>query len=126
MQTAISDGRIEPNGLDRDEAESPLPTTLDIELDPPIEKNGTTYTTLHFEEPTGKQVERAETELTAGGTQPSLHHLRRYQFALLSLCAGVPRSVIEEMRISQIEEAALFLASFSNAGPRTGATRSPT
>jgi hypothetical protein len=96
-----------------------LPRTLDIELDPPVEDNGKTYSTLHLEEPTGLMVERAEAEL-AGAM--SVHALRKYQISLVSHGAGVPRSVVNKMRISQIREAADFLSRFIGGGPPTGET----
>lgn len=95
-----------------------LPRTLDIELDPPIDFNGKTYTTLHLEEPTAQMVERAEAELL----QMNVHTLRKHQIALVSQGSQTPRAVIERMRISQVREAADFLSSFIGGGPQTGET----
>jgi hypothetical protein len=93
------------------------PRVLDIEIDPPVEWNGKTYNVLHLKEPTGRQVERAEGELTANSNFQSL---RKYQFALLSLVSGVPRQVIEQMRITQINEGTDFLRPFISGGQETG------
>ena len=103
--------RIDPGHVE-------VPRTLDLELDPPIEYQGKTYTALHFEEPTTKQQRMSEQELAAGVNMLSL---RNQQIALVSQCAGVPRQVIDMMRISQMVEAYNFLAPFSGAGPQTGA-----
>jgi hypothetical protein len=116
MQTAPDDAPRTGNGL---RADDDTPRSLDIELDPPIEFNGKTYSTLHLEEPTGRMIERAESELA---TTANIHTLRKYQFAIVSLASGVPRGAIEQMRISQIEDAALFLARFTGGGRATGET----
>ena len=94
-----------------------VPRALDLELDPPIDYQGKTYTTLHFEEPTTKQQRMSEQELAGGVNMLSL---RNQQIALVSQCAGVPRNVVEMMRISQMVEAYNFLAPFSGGGPQTG------
>jgi hypothetical protein len=93
--------------------------TLDIEIDPPVDANGRTWTMLHLEEPTARMIERAEAEL-AGAV--NMHTMRKYQIALVSQCSGAPRAVVEQMRISQVREAADFLSSFIAAGPPTGET----
>jgi Phage tail assembly chaperone proteins, E, or 41 or 14 len=98
-------------------SEDAFPRTKDIEIDPPLDVNGKTYSTLHLEEPTARMVERAEGELS--GTM-TVHTLRKYQISLVSNGAGVPRAVIEQMRISQVREAADFLSSFIGAGLPTG------
>jgi hypothetical protein len=98
-------------------SESDLPRTLELDIDPPIEWNGKTYATMHLEEPTGHQIERAEAELAVA---VNVHTLRKYQFAIISQASGMPRQAVEKMRISQIKEAADFLTSFISAGPETG------
>lgn len=95
------------------------PRTLELDLDPPIEANGRSYASLHLEEPTARMVERAEAELAAGVT---VHALRKYQIALVSQASGLPRAVVEQMRISQVREAADFLSAFIGGGPATGET----
>lgn len=99
------------------------PRTLDIVLDPPVVFNNRTITELHLEEPTGDQVERAEAELAQN---VSIHSMRKYQIALVSLCSGEPRQAVGKMRISQIKEAADFLSGFISGGQATGETSSPT
>jgi hypothetical protein len=103
-------------GVDRNDEP---PRTLTIYIDPPVEDNGKSYTELRLEEPTARMIERAEAEL-AGNM--SVHSLRKYQIALVSQGAQVPRSVVDKMRISQVREAADFLATFIGGGPETGAT----
>jgi hypothetical protein len=98
-----------------EERDASLPPTLDLELDPPIEWQGKTYSTLHLEEPTTRQQRQSEQELQPPVTMLSL---RNHQIALVSQVAGVPRNVIEMMRISQMLEAYNFLAPFSASGPR--------
>jgi hypothetical protein len=105
-----ANGAMEPSVVD-------LPRVLDIEIDPPIEWNGNTYSVLHLEEPTGKMVVKAEQELANGA---NFSALRNYQFALVSNCSNTPRAVVEQMRISQIQEAASFLSSFMPGGLGTG------
>jgi Phage tail assembly chaperone proteins, E, or 41 or 14 len=107
------------NGHDTRSLDDDRPLTMDLEIDPPVEWNNKTYTSLHLEEPTGEMVERAEQEL-AGNV--SVHALRKYQIALVSHGAGVPRQVIQRMRISQIKKAADFLSVFMGGGPATGET----
>jgi hypothetical protein len=105
------------NGHAGNEPDPDSPRFLDIDLYPAIEANGKTYAILHLEEPTGRMVQRAEQELGNGGNMGSL---RAFQIALVSNAAGVPRSVVEQMRISQIRKAADFLASFISGGPEIG------
>lgn len=93
--------------------------TFDLDIDPPVEVNGRTYASLHLEEPTARMVERAEAELAAAVT---VHTMRKYQIALVSQASGLPRAAIEQMRISQVREAADFLSSFIGGGPPTGET----
>lgn len=116
MQGALETTNGHAAGELRDDA---FPRVLDIDIEPPLEVNGKTYSSLHLEEPTARMVERAEAEL-AGNM--SVHSLRKYQIALVSQGAAVPRAVIEQMRISQVREAADFLSSFIGAGPPTGET----
>lgn len=107
------------NGGAEPSSDPALPRTLDLEIDPPVDWNGNTYSSMHLEEPTARMVERAEAELASGVT---VHTLRKYQVALVSHGSGWPRGVIEQMRISQVQEAATFLSGFLQSGPETGAT----
>src|ERR1700739_4519536 len=86
-----------------------LPRSLDIEIDPPVQWDSKTFDHLHLEEPTARMVLRAEGELSGTVNMPQM---RAYQIALVSHAAGVPRQVIEQMRISQMLEAFGFLAHF--------------
>jgi hypothetical protein len=119
MQSLAAAGNGAAEHDDDTGAADDFPRTLDIEIDPPLDVNGKTYTRLHLEEPTARMVERAEAEL---GGNMTVHTLRKYQIALVSQGSGVPRAVIEQMRISQVREAADFLSSFIGAGPPTGAS----
>jgi hypothetical protein len=83
---------------------------LDLVLDPPIKVGGKTYDGLHLREPTARMVARAEKEL--GGGVVTLYTLRRYQIALLSRAAGVPRAVILAMPVRQLIDAMSFLTAF--------------
>jgi hypothetical protein len=94
-----------------------LPRSLTIEIDPPIEWNGRTFSEMRLEEPKGKQVRRAEQELATGANFATL---RAYQFALVSQCSGIPVQVIDEMWIGDIQKAADFLARFMPGGLGTG------
>ena len=105
------------NGQAATGSDDDAPRTLDIVIDPPVEWNSKTYESLHLEEPTAHMVERAEVEL-AGNV--NVHALRKYQIALVSQCSGVPRQVVERMRISQVRECADFLSSFISGGPAIG------
>jgi hypothetical protein len=101
------------------EPETAAPTTKDIEIDPPINFLKRDFTRLHLVEPNGLQCQKAEQEL---GATPTPYTLRRYQITLVAGVAKVPREVVEQMRISQIEEAADFLRDLQERGRSTGAT----
>jgi hypothetical protein len=111
LNTAVTNGQRR--------SDDDAPRTLDMVIDPPIEWNNNTYESLHLEEPTHHQVERAESEL-AGSV--NVHTLRKYQASLVSQCSGLPRQVVDRMRIGQVREAADFLSAFISGGPRTGET----
>jgi Phage tail assembly chaperone proteins, E, or 41 or 14 len=114
----MSDLALNGNGMDQNAVEMTTePRTLDIEIEPPIELNGKTYSTLHLAEPTAKMVELAEQELSAS---MSVHALRKYQIALVAQGSQTPLPVIQRMRISQVREAADFLSAFIGGGPQTG------
>ena len=116
----MSDLRLNgSSGVARQDAgDDDVPRVLVIDIDPPIEfSNGKTYDTLRLEEPTGQAVQKAEQELKDGANWASL---RAYQFALISNATGVPRGVIERMRISQIIQAADFLQTFLPGGRLIG------
>jgi Phage tail assembly chaperone proteins, E, or 41 or 14 len=117
MNSALETTNGHPAGVPAADA---FPRVLDLEIDPPVEA-GQIYSTMHLREPTFQEVRTAETEMvrdafgraTDGST-------RAYQLALISKVSGVPRQAIDQMRISQVDQAFLFLISFRPPGPATG------
>jgi hypothetical protein len=105
------------NEFDADE-EEPLPRTLDMDIDITFQKKR--FTSLHLEEPTAKQLERAELELN--NANPTAYMMRRYQIALVAAVAQVPREVVLELRSSQLNEAFDFLAVLLAPSPKDGET----
>jgi hypothetical protein len=99
--------------------EEEAPRTMEIDIDPPITFAKKEFTRLYLKEPTMAQQANAEKEL---GNQPNPYTVRRFQIALVAGVAKVPREVVEQMRVSQIEAATVFLGALSSAGPRTGET----
>jgi hypothetical protein len=93
------------------------PTSLTLVLDPPVEVDKKTFSSLHLVEPTGRQVQLAENEV---GTQASFGAIRKYQFSLIARVGRVPVEVIHAMPISQINEAWGFLGPLVKGGPLTG------
>jgi hypothetical protein len=118
MQTATEEARA-GNGVDHAADDDNVPRELDIEIDPPVEDNGKTYSTLHLQEPTTGQTLRAEQELAAG---TNIHTMRLYQISIVSQVSGVPRSAILKMPTSLVDEAGAFLASLPARGRATGET----
>lgn len=98
--------------------EQALPRTLDMDIDVTFQRKR--FTSLHLEEPTGKQLERAEIELNT--TAPTAYMMRRYQISLVAAVAGVPREVVLELKQSQIEEAFGFLSDLRPDSQKDGAT----
>ena len=105
-----------PDDLDAPEAP---PRTMELELNPPIEFAKKTFSVLHLREPKGKHVRRAEQELGTPPVTPLA--LRKYQMQLIAQTAGVPFEVIDEMNVSDIEDAFRFLSGLLDRGPATGA-----
>ena len=99
-----------------------IPRTLDLTLDPPIEWDSKFYDTLHLVEPTGRMLLLAEGELT-GDLNPQ--KLRKFQIALISHGANVPRQVVERMGASQIREAYNFLVRLSGGYQQIGESLPP-
>jgi hypothetical protein len=97
--------------------EEPLPRTLDMDIDITFQKKR--FTSLHLEEPTAKQLERAEIELNT--QNPTPYSMRRYQIALVAAVAQVPREVVLELRHSQLTEAFDFLAGLLAPSQQDGA-----
>jgi hypothetical protein len=98
--------------------DEPLPRTLDMDIDITFQKKR--FTSLHLEEPTAKQLERAELELNS--PNPTAYMMRRYQIALVAAVAHVPREVVLELRHSQLNEAFDFLSDLLAPIPKDGAT----
>jgi len=100
----------------------PLPRTLDMDIDVTFQKKR--FTSLHLEEPTAKQVERAELELGANtrSIDISPYQARRYQIALVAAVAQVPREVVLELKHSELMRAANFLRDLLEPSPKDGGT----
>jgi hypothetical protein len=98
--------------------EEELPRTLDLDIDVTFQKRR--FTSLHLEEPTAKQLERAEIELNT--REPNAYTMRRYQIALVASVAGVPREVVLELKFSQLNQAFDFLADLLDRSRQDGAT----
>lgn len=98
------------------------PSTLDLDIDVTFQKKR--FTSLHLEEPTAKQVEKAELELGTN-TRPmdiSAYQMRRYQIALVAAVAQVPREVVLELKHSELMRAANFLRDLLQDSPPDGAS----
>lgn len=117
MSANLNGNGLHP-GMDDPPTDDDLPKFLVIEIDPPVEWNGRTFSEMRLEEPTGQMIVKSEQELANGANFASL---RNYQFALVSNCSGIPRQAIEKMRISQIQKAADFLSAFMPGGRPIGA-----
>jgi hypothetical protein len=96
--------------------------TLDITLDPPVEWDSKFYDVLHLREPTGRMLLLAEGELT-GDLNPQ--KLRKFQIALISHGADVPRQVIERLPASVLREAYNFLVKLSGGYQQIGESLLP-
>jgi len=104
--------------FDAEQEDAPLDRTLDMEIDVTFQKKR--FTNLHLEEPTAKQLERAELELNS--INPTPYMVRRYQIAMVAAVAKVPREVVLELRNSQLEEAFAFLSDLLKPSPKDGVT----
>ena len=101
------------------EAEPP-PRTLDLDID--VMWHAQHITRLHLQEPTMKQMEAAEREL---GNSPTPSQFRRFQIALVAAVARVDKQVVEQMPVSQAQEAFNFLSRLLARGQQTGENSSP-
>jgi hypothetical protein len=99
-----------------------IPRTLDLAIDPPIEWDSKFYDTLHLREPTGRMLLLAEGELT-GDLNPQ--KLRKFQIALISHGADVPRQVVERLPASLLREAYNFLVRLSGGYQQIGESLLP-
>lgn len=101
-----------------DAGEEALPHTLDMDIDITFQKKR--FTSLHLEEPTAKQLERAELELNT--PNPTAYTMRRYQIALVAAVGQVPREVVLELRHSELTRAFDFLSDLLAPSPKDGET----
>ena len=113
--TTYGNGVTSGNGLMPSEED--LPLTRDMEVD--LKFHNQTVTTLHLQEPTAAQAERADRELASG---VNAHTLRKHQIALVAAVTKHPTEVIGQLRISQLEDAYNFLSQLSARGRRTTET----
>jgi hypothetical protein len=98
--------------------DEPIERTLDLDIDVTFQKKR--FTSLHLEEPTAKQLERAELELNS--PTPTAYMMRRYQIALVAAVAKVPREVVLELRHSELTRAFDFLSGLLEPIQPDGAT----
>ena len=96
------------------EQEPPLPRTLDIDIDITFQKKR--FTSLHLEEPTAKQLERAEIELNTAS--PTAYTMRRYQIALVASVAQVPREVVRRATPQPTDGGVRFFSRTARAFPQ--------
>jgi Phage tail assembly chaperone proteins, E, or 41 or 14 len=75
-----------------------------------------TYTELKLREPRGGELEKATREDTNVGVS----------LTLISLISGIPRRAVEDIAQRDLREASDYLGGFTDDGPPTGPTPSPT
>lgn len=97
----------------------PLPATLDLEIDPPVEFQKKIFTVLHLREPRSGETQQALAEI-AGGSNPYTQH--RMATRLVASVAKVPVEVVLKMPESQVRKAMDFFERIGNSGPETGET----
>lgn len=102
--------------------EAPL-TELDIEIDVTFQKKR--FTSLHLEEPTIANIERAERQLNVPPPQISAYHIRQYQIELVAAVAKVPREVVLALKEHELDRAMGFLTDIRERNQRTASTSSP-
>jgi hypothetical protein len=101
------------------EEEEP-PTELDLEID--VMFHAQHITSIHLQEPTGKQYETAMRELING---TNAYTMERFKVTLIAQAARVDRSIVEGMRKRQIDKAFDFLARLLADGRPTGESLLP-
>lgn len=93
--------------------------TLDMDID--VEFQRKRFTSLHLQEPTAKQLEKAEIELNVA--VPTAYTMRRYQIALIAAVAKVPREVVLELTFTELNRAFDFLGTLlRDRSPKDGET----
>ncbi len=80
-----------------------------IELDGRIERHGRIVTALELREPASGEVEEAERKLGGKFTTAAM---RESQFHLIVLVSELPRSIIDVVPISKLNEASQYLLGF--------------
>jgi hypothetical protein len=93
------------------------PETLVIDIDPPITFKGGSYAALPLREPRAGEVRKAEGFMRNGIHAESM---RLYTINLVSTVSNWPILAVEQLPISKLNEAAAFLAGFTEGGLRTG------
>jgi hypothetical protein len=96
-----------------------LPETLTIEINPPVEFKGQTFSELNLREPKAAEMRRAEQNMGGDG-RVTLATLTNRKIWLVSLVAGVPVPVAEALPISVLLRAANYLEGFTVPGPEIG------
>lgn len=90
-----------------------------LQIVPPLTgPDGSEYSAIALSEPTTGAIEAAERTL-ARGTNPA--SLRLYQSVLVTKCGDLPGSVISQLPVRIVDQAALFLQVFTKASQATGA-----
>jgi hypothetical protein len=112
MSEALIRNALNGNGEDHG---GTLPQTLDMDID--VMFHAQRVTSLHLEEPTGAQYEKAVQELASG---VNAYTLERFKISLIANTAKVDRTVVLGLRKSQIEEAYSFLSRLLANGLPTG------
>ncbi len=95
-------------------APAELPPELVIELDIPIEMNGSTYTSLTLTPPNWKQYKIATSKLSGANGDVN------FATSLVQQCASLDITVVDAMPLWAIEEALSYLTGFSKGRPQSG------
>jgi hypothetical protein len=96
---------------------SELPPSFTLELISPVKFDGRDYPQLILQEPTVKQVLRADEQLRNGATVAAM---RNREIHLVALVSGLPVPVIEQIRISDLNRSMAYLNPFLQLGLATG------
>jgi len=92
-------------------------TTKTIIIRPPISFKGGTFDMLVLREPMSGEVRKAEGQMRNNLSNEGLRLMNTH---LISMVSGWPVPVIEQIRISDFNEAAAYLQNFIEAGLGTG------
>ena len=94
-------------------------STLDIEVNPPIEFQKKMFTVLHLREPTSGETQQALAEIANGSNAYTQH---RMATRLVASVAKVPIEVVLKLPESQVKRAMDFFTRIGDDGPPTGET----